>query len=87
VNRVALGLLSSDLFGDILWQMPPKLVWIETQSFAGFGCSDCQWVYKTTGAPVGRSLDQMKKSYKAERDKAFAAHDCSKFPRTNKPNK
>jgi hypothetical protein len=67
--------------------MPRNLVWIETQIFVGFGCSDCQWMYKTTGALIGKSLDQMKKSYEAERDKEFAAHDCFKFPRANRPNK
>jgi len=25
--------------------MPRKLVWIETQEFLGFGCSDCRWVF------------------------------------------
>jgi hypothetical protein len=61
--------------------MPRKLVWIETQSFVGFGCSDCQWLCKTTGALIGNSLDQMKKSYEAERDKEFAAHACANFPK------
>jgi hypothetical protein len=67
--------------------MPRLLLRIESQSFVGFGCSDCQWVYKTTGAPVGGSLDQMKQSYQVRRDKAFAAHDCRKFPKTIHPNK
>lgn len=67
--------------------MPRKLVWINDQNFQGFGCSECQWVFKTTGPFIGRSLDKMKQVYEAERDKEFAAHVCAKFPGANKPNK
>jgi hypothetical protein len=67
--------------------MPPKLVWIENPSFQGFGCSECQWMFKSISPFVGSALDKMKEAYKAERDKEFAAHICAKFPRTNKPNK
>ena len=63
--------------------MPRKLVWIETQSFLGFGCTD--WVFKPTGALAGETLEEMKHAYEAERNKDFAAHTCSKFPRTSKP--
>ena len=65
--------------------MARKLVWIETKNFEGFGCSECQWVFKSTSPFVGRSLDKMKETYEAERDKEFAAHVCAKFPRANKP--
>jgi hypothetical protein len=67
--------------------MARKLVWIESQNFQGFGCSGCQWVFRSTSPFVGKSLDKMKKAYEAERDKEFAAHDCLKFPRADKPNK
>jgi hypothetical protein len=56
--------------------MPRRLIWIESQKFAGFGCSECQWVFKSTGALVGLTLDQMKKEYEAERGREFAAHAC-----------
>jgi hypothetical protein len=26
--------------------MPRKLIWIKDQKFQGFGCSECQWVFK-----------------------------------------
>jgi hypothetical protein len=65
--------------------MARKLVWIETKIFVGSGCSECQWVFKSTSPFVGRSLDKMKEAYEAERDKEFAAHVCAKFPRANKP--
>jgi hypothetical protein len=61
--------------------MPRKLVWIESQKFVGFGCSECLWVFKSTSPFVGRSLDRMKQAYKAEIDGAFAAHLCAEFPR------
>ena len=37
--------------------MARKLVWIENQNFEGFGCSECQWVFKTTGPFIGKSLE------------------------------
>jgi len=64
--------------------MPRKLVWIETQNFQGFGCSECRWVFKPLSALVGESLDEMKHKYEAQRDKEFAAHVCLKHPRSAK---
>ncbi len=67
--------------------MPRKMVWINDQNFRGFGCSECRWVLRPIGALVGESLDKMKRTYEAERDKEFAAHACDKFPRTINPKK
>jgi hypothetical protein len=61
--------------------MRRELVWIENQDFQGFGCSECKWVFKTSDALVGESLDEMKQQYEAQRDKEFAAHICAKHPR------
>jgi hypothetical protein len=62
--------------------MPRSLVWIERPDFVGFGCSECQWVFHSAGPLVGTSLDQMKQTYEAERDKEFAArHLCQVFNR------
>jgi len=57
--------------------MPRKLVWIENQNFEGFGCSECNWVFKPSSAIVTKSLDEMKQEYAAQRDKEFAAHVCA----------
>jgi hypothetical protein len=65
--------------------MARKLVWIESQNFEDFGCSECQWVFKTTGPFVGRSLDKMKQAYEAERDEQFAAHVCAQHSQSSKP--
>jgi hypothetical protein len=44
-------------------------------------------VFNSTGTLVGESLDQMKQTYEAERDKEFAAHACATFPRAINPKK
>ncbi|MGC2764086.1 MAG: hypothetical protein WB607_01155 [Candidatus Acidiferrum sp.] len=67
--------------------MARKLVWLKNQNFHGFGCSECQWIFKSSGALIGNSLDEMKQKYEADRDKEFAAHVCGKFPKANNPNR
>jgi len=61
--------------------MRRKLVWIDRKSFQGYGCSECAWVFKPSGKPAGKSLDQMKRNYERQRDKHFVAHVCTKPPR------
>ena len=56
--------------------MQRELIRIKSQDFEGFGCSACSWLFKSSGAPVGKSLDEMKKFFEAQRDKEFAAHIC-----------
>ena len=65
--------------------MPRKLVWIEQQNLQGFGCSECNWMFKPAGALVLESLDEMKQKYEAQRDKEFAAHVCAKHPSASRP--
>jgi hypothetical protein len=65
--------------------MPRLLVWIETDNFQGFACSECDWVFEPSGTLVGETLEEMKQSYEAQRDKEFAAHVCVKHPRTASP--
>jgi hypothetical protein len=67
--------------------MPRSLVWIEGPDFVGFGCSECQWVFHPAGPLVGTSLDQMKQTYEAERDKEFATHTCANFQEAINPKK
>jgi hypothetical protein len=58
--------------------MPRKLVWVtKGDNFQGFGCSECNWVFKSLGRFVGDSLDEMKRKYEDQRDKEFAAHVCA----------
>ncbi len=67
--------------------MPRNLVWIKSQNFEGFGCSECRWEFNSTGTLIGESFDQMKQTYEAERDKEFAAYACATFPRAINPEK
>jgi hypothetical protein len=61
--------------------MPRRLVWVKDRAFEGFGCSECQWVFRPSGALLAESLDKMKQRFEAERDKSFAAHDCAQHPK------
>ena len=65
--------------------MPRKLVGTENQNFQGFGCSACNWVFKSSGEFVRESLNEMKQKYEAQRDQEFAAQVCVKHPRTMRP--
>ena len=58
-----------------------KLVWIEHDRFRGWGCSECAWVFNSSGAPTGKSLAEMKQIFESQRDKEFASHVCAKHPR------
>jgi len=72
-------------FGAYTAAMPRKLVWIESQTFEGFGCSECNWEFEPPDALVGKSLDEVKQKYEAQRDKEFAAHVCLKPPSVSRP--
>jgi hypothetical protein len=53
-----------------------KLVWIESQSFAGWGCAECGWVFNPSGPPIGKSLDDMREHFQAQLSKQFRSHAC-----------
>jgi hypothetical protein len=61
--------------------MSRKLVWLEQPRFRGWGCSECAWVFNSSGAPTGKSLDEAKRNFVLQRDKEFASHACTKHPR------
>ena len=58
--------------------MQRTLKWTSDENFEGFGCSECDWKFKPLGALAGNSLQEMKRTYEAHRDKEFAAHTCVK---------
>ena len=66
-------------------EMQRKLVWVERQSFYGWACSECVWVFDTAGPPVGESVDEMTSHYEQRRDNEFTSHVCSEHPKTKKP--
>jgi hypothetical protein len=57
--------------------MSRKLVWIELKRFRGFGCSECGWRFKSSGAPEGKSFDEMMRNFELQRDKEFDSHVCA----------
>jgi hypothetical protein len=60
--------------------MSRKLVWIEEARFQGFGCSECSWRFKASGAPTGASFDEMMRNFELQRDKEFTLHVCAGRP-------
>ncbi len=61
-----------------------QLVWIQEPNFLGWGCSECAWVFRPSGPPVGNSLQEMKENYLRRRDGESAAHVCVEHPRAKK---
>jgi hypothetical protein len=61
--------------------MRRELVWIQENGFAGWGCSECAWVFRPSGPPVGKSLDEMKRKFELQRGKEFRLHVCNDHPR------
>lgn len=60
--------------------MRRKLVWVESQNFQGWACSECAWVFDPLGPLVGESIDEMKMHYDLQRDKEFTFHACVEHP-------
>jgi hypothetical protein len=58
-----------------------KLVWVEGQGVAGWGCSECAWVFTLPDLPAGRSLDEMKRNFQMQLSQEFASHACATRPR------
>jgi hypothetical protein len=56
-----------------------KLVWVQGQSFGGWGCSECAWVFKLPDQPTGKSLEEMKRKFEMQLSDEFASHHaCAK---------
>jgi len=64
--------------------MRRKLVWVETQNFQGWICTECAWAFNPLGPVVGQSIDEMKMRYEQQRDQEFASHVCAEHPRATK---
>jgi hypothetical protein len=64
--------------------MQRKLVWVESQNFQGWACSECAWAFKPVGPLVGESIDEMKMHYEQQRNKEFVSHVCAEHPRPAK---
>ena len=64
--------------------MHRNMIWIEDQSFQGWACSECAWVFKPLGPLVDESIEAMKIHYQQQRDKEFSFHVCAEHPRAKK---
>jgi len=58
-----------------------QLIWIQTPHFLGWGCSECAWVFRPSGPPIGNSLQEMKERYLRRLEEESAAHVCAEHPR------
>ena len=61
-----------------------EMVWVESQNFQGWACSECAWVFKPSGPPAGRSLDDMKQNFEQQRNKEFTSHVCAQHRKPEK---
>ena len=61
--------------------MAREMVWVERERFEGWACSNCEWIFRGSGQVVGTSIEEMKRWYETERDKAFSSHVCVAHPR------
>jgi rubredoxin len=57
--------------------MRRDMVWVQSDRFMGWACSKCAWIFNPSGAPTGKSLEEIKRQFDLQRDKAFAAHVCN----------
>lgn len=57
------------------------MIWMASEKFEGWGCSECAWTFNASGPPLGDSLDEMKQNFERRREKDFASHVCAQHPR------
>ena len=58
-----------------------ELLLVEGQSYVGWGCSECAWVFNPSGPPTGKSLGEIKRNFQRQLSQEFASHACAKHPR------
>jgi hypothetical protein len=64
--------------------MSRKLVWIEQERFAGWGCSECAWRFNPSNGPVSKSFDEMVERFELQRDEEYRLHVCADHPRAKR---
>jgi hypothetical protein len=57
-----------------------RVVWVEGQSFFGWGCSECAWLFSFSGRLSGK-LDEMKRTFQVQLSEEFTSHACAQYPR------
>jgi hypothetical protein len=56
-----------------------KLVWVEGQNVAGWGCSECAWVFSPSG--TDKPLDEAIRNAQEQLVDQFASHACAAHPK------
>ena len=59
-----------------------KLVWIEAQNVAGWGCSNCTWVFHPANLPIPNSFRELTSHAQRQLDNEFASHTGAEHPRS-----
>jgi hypothetical protein len=54
-----------------------KLVWVEEHGVAGWGCSECAWVFNLPDQLTGESVDEMRRNFQMQLSEEFASHTCA----------
>lgn len=62
-----------------------EMIWVETGTRRGWTCSVCAWVFKPSGPPLGKTIEEMKRNYESQGQKEFAAHVCAQHPKAKGP--
>jgi hypothetical protein len=65
--------------------MRRELLWVKTNDFQGWACSQCAWAFRTSEPPMGNTLEEMKENYERQRDREFVSHACAANPRNKNP--
>jgi hypothetical protein len=60
--------------------MARAMIWVNR--IHNWGCSDCAWVFVSSGQIVGNTMEEMVRHFAAQRDKEFQFHVCIKESRT-----
>jgi hypothetical protein len=58
------------------------MIWIEKPGLAGWGCSQCAWVFQAPDVPAGKSLEEILRLIELQRDREFASHICAYHPQS-----
>jgi hypothetical protein len=57
-----------------------EVVWIEGPGFAAWSCSACGWVFRVSGWPTARTLEEITQKFKMQLSEEFASHVCAEHP-------
>ena len=56
--------------------MSRVMVWVKRNH--SWGCSDCPWIFASSGPPHGDTIAEMAENFVKRRDREFKSHVCMK---------